>query len=126
VGRNDVATEHGCCSKDEQCGPTGACDGKTNICVGGLTTDRGETDFLSFFMSRQNLFSKSFADKTCVADWECDGRHLTCDGIDDKNDKGECDKMLVAGDGSNCDPTARRCTLPVRDRTPRVLEYHLA
>src|SRR6185295_9058945 len=57
-GGEDVATEHRFCTKDEQCGPNGACDTVQNICVGGLTTDRGETDFLSFFMSRQNLFSK--------------------------------------------------------------------
>jgi len=40
-------------------GKTSTCRVEQNICIGGLTEDQGETDFLNFFVSRLNIYSDS-------------------------------------------------------------------
>jgi hypothetical protein len=125
-GGDDVATTRTFCTDDSQCAGGGSCDTAQNICVGGLTGDRGETDFLSFYMSRQNPYADSLTDKACVSDWECDGRHLTCDGIDDEKDRAACEAELTRTEGSTCDPSARRCTIPLRSRPLRKIDYRLS
>jgi hypothetical protein len=124
-GGQDKGELHDFCTEDAHCGQGGACDVARNVCVGGLTADRGETDFLSFFMSRQNLYQKSFRKEECVADWECDARYLTCDGLEDDAEREECAQGLVASHGSTCDPAARRCTIPLRDREIQKVVYRL-
>lgn len=71
-GGADRASLHLHCFEDGDCGAGGACDTERHICVGGLTEDRGETDFLTHYTSLQNLYADSFDDRECVADWECD------------------------------------------------------
>jgi hypothetical protein len=90
--------------------------------VGGLTEDRGETDFLTFYTSRQNLYADSLTDRECTSDWECDGRYLTCR---EASDREACEQDLRDRQGSVCDPAARRCTIPERARPIRPLEYRL-
>ncbi len=126
-GGTDVSTLHEFCTDDSQCGDGGACDTERNICVGGLTADKGETDFLSFYMSRQNLYEQSLDEsRSCVADWECDGRHESCDDVQDDAKRAACEKALRAKSGSVCDPAAQKCTIPLRERTPRPIEYRLS
>ncbi len=122
-GGQDREVLHIFCIEDEDCGNGGACDTDRNICVGGLTEDRGQTDFLSFYASRQNLYADSLTDEACVSDWECDGRYLTCESADDQE---TCEDNLLARDGSVCDPAARRCTIPLRDRPIRPVQYRLS
>lgn len=113
------------CFDDADCGSGGACDTGEHICVGGLTEDRGETDFLTFYMSLHNFHSDSLTDTTCVSDWECDGRYLVCD---EAEDVAGCEKVLRAQHGSVCDPAARRCTIALREREDavRAVVYHLS
>ncbi len=108
------------CDADADCGIGGACEpvefagagGETvmrNVCVGGLTEDRGETDFLTFYRPRHNFFVQSLTDQQCRVDWECNGR------FDD----------VPGTPGSVCDRAARRCTIPMRDREIREVTYTL-
>ena len=76
-GGRDRETLRAFCVEDADCGAGGSCDPDQNVCVGGLTEDRGETDFLTFYTSRHNLYADSLTDEECVSDWECDGRYLT-------------------------------------------------
>ncbi|MEM9068496.1 MAG: zinc-dependent metalloprotease [Myxococcota bacterium] len=96
------------CTSDAECNGH-ACDLEQNICVGGLTADRGETDFLTFYKPRHNLFAQSLTDQECRSDWQCDGRFADTPGTA----------------GSTCDRSARRCTIPMRDRELRPVTYHL-
>jgi hypothetical protein len=126
-GGQDTSTLHTFCTLDSDCGAGGACDTKQNICVGGLTEDRGETDFLSFYMSRQNLYAHSLdRQKPCAQDWECDGRHVDCAAAKDAAAQMSCEKDLRSRQGSVCDQAAKVCTLPVRDRPTRGTEYRLS
>jgi hypothetical protein len=86
------------------------------VCAGGLGEDYGETDALAFLRPRHNLFEESLTDAECSVDWECDGRFEDTPGVG----------------GSVCDRAARRCTVPMRNRTLRTLSdgpgavaYHL-
>lgn len=100
---------------DADCGP-GLCNLETNTCEGGLTPEYGETDFLTFYRLRHNMFRNSFLRDAsgntipCTGDWQCDGRHT---------DSG-------AASGSRCDPAAHLCTLPIAQRDPRPVYYHLS
>src|SRR5690606_41816033 len=85
---------------DADCGP-GVCDLETNTCQGGLTPEYGETDFLTYYRLRHNTFADSLDDRTCTADWQCDGRY------------GDGERR---GSGSRCHPAAGRCTIPMADR----------
>jgi hypothetical protein len=136
-GGADKSVQRQHCTRDTDCGPGGACDtaqrraadcqaqGKTNtcrveqnICIGGLTQDQGETDFLNFYVSRLNLYSDSLTDQGCQEDWECDGRY---GAVCDKDDP----KLCVGTEGSVCDLAAKRCTLPLDKRTVRPVSFHL-
>jgi hypothetical protein len=136
-GGADTSVQHKHCARDSDCGPGGACDtaqrraadcqaqGKTttcrveqNICVGGLTEDQGETDFLNYYVSRLNLYSDSLTDQTCQEDWECDGRYGQ---VCDKDDPKKC----VGVEGSQCDLASKRCTLPLNQRKVRPVSFHL-
>ena len=112
------------CFDDEDCGVGGACDQDREICVGGLTDDRGETDFLAFQRSRLNFYGDSLLDTECAADWQCDLRHVTCDPADEPED--ECPTRLRNASGSVCDIVARRCTVPIRSRVVRPVHYWLS
>ncbi len=99
---------------DADCGP-GLCDldpsSPTNhLCQGGLTPDYGETDFLTYYRQRHNLYSDSLTDVACVGDWQCDSRSGRAD----------------AADGSRCDPAAHRCTIPIASRPVRPAYYTLS
>jgi len=137
AGGNDRAVQRKHCASDSDCSDGGACDtasrrstectaaGKPadcrkeeNICVGGLTSDLGQTDFLSFFSSRLNFFEGSLTDKVCEESWECDGRF---DGDCASGD----DKCQVA-QTSVCDPAAHRCTVPVSQRKLHPVRLHLS
>jgi hypothetical protein len=139
-GGEDHSVQRRFCTSDADCGPGGgSCDtparraaqcqaaGKSakcgvaeNICTGGLTDDHGETDFLSFFVSRLNLYSDSLTDQSCEGDWECDGRYGSCDGK-----TGADADACSASQGSICDPAARRCTLPPRKRVVQPVVFKL-
>ena len=77
-------------------------------------------------MSRHNLYADSLRDKTCVEDWECDGRHLSCDGVKSASERKKCESDLLAQQGSTCDPAARRCTVPLSMRPLRPIAYRLS
>lgn len=136
AGGRDRAVQRKHCASDADCTDGGACDtaarrsaectaaGKPadcrkeeNICVGGLTSDLGQTDFLSFYSSRLNFFQGSLTDKVCEESWECDGRYTECARGDD-----DC---LVA-QTSVCDPAAHRCTVPVSQRKLHPVTLHLS
>ena len=94
------------CQTDVDCGGNGFCDltrteGEGGYCS-GLSSDLGETDFLTFYRPQHNFFRNALTDQACLVDWECD----------------------VAG-GSTCDRAARRCTTPVREREINQVVYHL-
>jgi hypothetical protein len=135
-GGNTVDSQHQHCNVDSDCGPQGACDNaarraaactaagqaatcrtEQNICVGGLTPDQGATDFLSFYASRLNFFDDALSDKTCVEDWECDGRYNACKDGDD---------ACLAAQSSNCDPAAKRCTTPLAQRKAHPITFRLS
>lgn len=104
----------GTCSDnlDADCGP-GVCDMDSHICQGGLTPEYGETDFLTYYRLRHNMFSNSLdEDAPCVADWQCDARYG--------------DGAGGAASGSRCDPAAHLCTIPIRLRDTRPVTYHLS
>ena len=69
------------CDSDADCGIGGYCNLERNICLGGLTSDYGETDFMAFYRSRHNFWVDSLTDISCLADWECDGRYGTDGGV---------------------------------------------
>ncbi|MCA9601356.1 MAG: hypothetical protein KC417_05000, partial [Myxococcales bacterium] len=115
-GGKDRETLHERCERDNDCGVGGKCNTDTHICVGGLTSDFGETDFLAFYRPRHNFWAKSFDDRECIADWECDNRYG-----DEVGDNGK----RVDRSGSLCDKAARRCTVPIADRETRPVAYHL-
>ncbi len=94
------------CDRNEDCGTGGFCNPESNTCEGGLGDDFGETDSLGFLRPRHNFFVDSWTDQECSADWECDGRF------------GDGPRV----GGSVCDPRARKCTIPMRDRTLRELK----
>jgi hypothetical protein len=122
AGGEDRSVLHEFCASDSECGTGGSCDLEKHVCVGGLTADRGETDFLSFYVSRQNLFSDSLDETApCVANWECDGRNQACDASDQS-----CAAGLAAKQGSVCDPAAHVCTIPTAAREVRRVEYRLS
>ncbi|HKU43401.1 MAG TPA: zinc-dependent metalloprotease, partial [Polyangiales bacterium] len=118
-GGADKSVQRRHCTRDADCGPGGgACDLKQSICVGGLTSDQGETDFLNFYVSRLNLYSDSLTEQTCQEDWECDGRYPdACNGKE-----GPCE----LAEGSQCDLAAKRCTLPLEKRAVRPVVFHLS
>jgi hypothetical protein len=166
-GGEDKSVQRKHCATDADCGVGGACDNLARVqascsddacpeptynCIGGLTSDQGETDFLSFYASRHNLYSDSLTEQSCVADWECNGLYA-CDRaneayelcLEDRGadceteeadldgcldpcdaDDAECLAAQVAVHGSSCDPAARRCTLPLRDRPIRPVAYRLS
>ena len=104
------------CDSHVDCGIGGFCNAARHVCEGGLGEDYGETDALAYLRPRHNLFEASLTAQTCSVDWECDGRFEDTPG---------------AG-GSVCDRSAKRCTIPLRDRVPRALRsgpgsiaYHL-
>ena len=96
--KDDVRTF---CRTDQDCGIGGACDTEVSTCVGGLSSDRGETDFLTFYRPRHNFWKNALTETTCLADWEC------------------------TTTGSICDRAARRCTVPPAERELRQVAYHL-
>jgi hypothetical protein len=97
------------CEVNEDC-ETSACDTARHVCVGGLTDELGDTDYLTYYRLRHNFYSNSLTDTACVADWECSGRYGTGGGTL----------------GSVCDQYARRCTIPLRDREVRPVHYRLS
>jgi hypothetical protein len=103
---------HDHCEEDSDCGVGGKCDGDRHFCVGGITSDFGETDFLAWYRPRHNFWVKSFDGRPCVADWECDNRY----GHEPAN------KAWV---GSRCDKSAGQCTIPLEKRETRQVAYHL-
>lgn len=105
-----VVADH--CTSDADCGSGGAC-GAAHVCEGGLSRDYGETDFLTFYRPRHNLYSNSLSDTTCTADWQCDNRF------------GDA-PAGAPGVGSQCDRAMRRCTTPVAARGIRPAVYHLS
>ncbi|MDH5490683.1 MAG: zinc-dependent metalloprotease, partial [Myxococcales bacterium] len=110
-GSRDTSTLRDHCDVDADCGAGGHCDTAAHVCYGGLTSDYGETDMLTFYRPRHNFYARSFRDDVpnCLQDWECDGRYADTPGQA----------------GSVCDVAARRCTIPVRDREIRQVAYYL-
>lgn len=122
-GGNDREVTQQFCASDDDCGRTclnpdgsgehigcpGSCDPDQHICVGGLSRDYGETDFLTFYRPRYNFYSDSLTDTQCRSDWQCDGRYDDIPGTP----------------GSICDRAARRCTVPPAERPLRPVVYHL-
>ncbi len=117
LDRSQLA-EH--CRADTDCS-TGQCDESQHICVGGLTDELGETDFLTYYRLRHNFYANSFrhdaagATIPCVSDWQCSGR------FDDNGDG-----MFDGVPGSLCDQAAHVCTLPLADRDVREVAYYLS
>lgn len=97
------------CAVDADCGAGGFCDTEAQVCAGGLTPAYGETDFLTFYRPRHNLYRDPLSDQACVADWQCDGRYPSAPGVA----------------GSVCDRAAERCSRPVFERETRRVTYHL-
>lgn len=108
------------CRMDTDC-ETGDCDETNHVCVGGLTDELGETDFLTYYRLRHNFYRNSFrhdpagAPIACVSDWQCSGRF-------DDNGDGSFDGVP----GSICDQAAHVCTLPLSQRTIREVPYYLS
>ena len=96
------------CEVNEDC-ETSACDTTRHICVGGLTDELGDTDYLTYYRLRHNFYANSLTDQACVADWECSERY---------------EGGMSAG--SVCDQYARRCTIPLRERDVRPVHYRLS
>ncbi len=126
---------------DADCGP-GLCNMESHLCQGGLTPEYGETDFLAYWRLRHNFYSRSLAAADdprhtggrCIADWQCDNRHDTVDGgaLMSSAWVGELSTMLERDltpadltSGSTCDPAASRCTIPLRNRPIRPVDYYL-
>ncbi|MEM9190615.1 MAG: hypothetical protein AAGF12_15625 [Myxococcota bacterium] len=96
------------CSSDLDCGVGGWCN--SNICSGGLTEDRGETDFYTFYRPNHNFYRSSLTDISCTVDWQCDGRYPDTPGAV----------------GSVCDSAAGVCTIPMAERERRTVAYTLS
>ncbi|MBX3272696.1 MAG: hypothetical protein KF729_20715 [Sandaracinaceae bacterium] len=107
----------GRCENDTDAVCGGAlCNTSTHLCEGGLSAHRGETDWLTFYRLRHNFYSRSLQrDRPCLADWQCDNRHGTIAGADP-----------AMTDGSVCDVAAGVCTIPIRQRPVRPVDYHLS
>jgi hypothetical protein len=122
------------CTSDDEC-TTGACDAARQICVGGLTDELGETDFLTYYRLRHNFYSDSLTDIECQADWQCSGRFDdtgTCSdgsscavGLDTCGDGNIC-RTDDGTPGSICDQHAHLCTIPIPDRPVREVAYYLS
>ena len=105
------------CDEDRDCGTEsspGYCDLDHNWCAGGLTSDLGELDFLTFYRPRHNISRQQLTDTDCRADWECNGLYPEArEGVR----------------GSVCDRSAQRCTVPASirdaDENFRQVVYHL-
>lgn len=108
-GGEDQDVTHIYCDSDDDCTTEGTCDTQLHYCVGGLTSDIGETDFMNFYRLRHNFYSDSLTDKVCTTDWECDGRYSGVAGTP----------------GSVCDQGAKVCTIPIDQRPTRAVAYHL-
>jgi len=109
------------CRSNADC-ETNDCDATHHICVGGLTDELGETDFLTYYRLRHNFYRNSFRHDgpnggtvACVSDWQCSGR------FDDDNDH-QFDGVA----GSICDQAAHVCTLPLAQRDVREVGYYLS
>lgn len=118
LDRSQLA-EH--CRADSDC-ETGDCDATQHICIGGLTDELGETDFLTYYRLRHNFYRNSFrhdgaggATIPCVSDWQCSGR------FDDDGDG-----VFDGRPGSMCDQAAHVCTLPLSERDVREVSYYLS
>lgn len=122
-GGSDRETIGRHCESDQDCDPgcdpaagvecEVVCDGERNLCVGGLTNELGETDFLTYYRLRHNFYSDSLTEQECIADWQCSGRY---DGATADETRG----------GSVCDAYARRCTVPLAQRAVRAVHYTLS
>lgn len=127
---------------DIVCG-SAACDTATHLCQGGLTQERGETDFLTYYRLRHNFYGNSLAPSEdprhiggeCIADWQCDNRHNTVDltalgAAPVAAELADADGAMPSGAalaaGSTCDPAANRCTIPIRLRPMRPVDYQLS
>ncbi len=96
------------CTANEDC-VTNACDTDRHVCVGGLTDELGDTDYLTYYRLRHNFYASSLTSTECLTDWECNGRYGT-----------------GGTSGSVCDQAAHRCTIPLRDRVVRPVHYRLS
>ncbi|MGE0790749.1 MAG: zinc-dependent metalloprotease [Sandaracinaceae bacterium] len=130
---------------------SGACDIGTHLCQGGLTEERSETDFLTFYRLRHNFYEQSLAaaddprhtDGRCLADWQCDNRYGTVSGdvasttwaqnlqarLNEQRLEGAPEITLSSQDlmdGSLCDTAAARCTIPLASRPTRRVAYTLS
>ncbi|MEO0324702.1 MAG: hypothetical protein AAF447_17200 [Myxococcota bacterium] len=117
-GGDDTSVLRERCESDSDCGSGGFCDLDNNWCAGGLTSDFGELDFLTFYRPRHNFTSNSLTDVDCRSDWECNGLYNDDEGM-----------PVGVGAGSVCDRAARRCTVPMAERMSddnfRQVTYHL-
>lgn len=127
-GGRDRTTIGRYCEGDGDCDPACAdgsvacelrCDTAQHLCVGGLTNELGETDFLTYYRLRHNFYSDSLrGDSTsteeCIADWQCSQRYTP--GAVADTERG----------GSVCDQHARRCTIPMEQRRIRPVRYTLS
>lgn len=122
------------CTTNDECA-TGACDAARQVCVGGLTDELGETDFLTYYRLRHNFYSDSLTTTECQADWQCSGRFDdsgTCSdggscavGIDTCSDGVIC-RPDAGTPGSICDQHAHVCTIPIAERPVREVAYYLS
>ena len=127
----DRDTLHTYCAHDADCGAGGSCDVERNVCVGGLTADRGETDFLSFYMSRQNLFSDSLTEQACVVGLGVRRpRYRRCEARCEADDAARSARASSRAH-ARLDPATRprgaarsRCASARRDRSTYRLEPH--
>ncbi|MEM6962590.1 MAG: zinc-dependent metalloprotease, partial [Myxococcota bacterium] len=88
------------CTVDADC-DGGACSAE-GLCEGGWTPDYGETDFLTFYTPRHNLYRNALTEETCTTDADC---------------------MQFAD--SYCDAAASVCTTPRAERELRTIDYWL-
>lgn len=107
------------CTSDEDCGDDpmtdvveNSCDLTAHVCVGGLSEELAETDSLTYYRLRHNFYSDSLTSTACTADWQCNNRY-------------ELDGQ-PRNAGSVCDQAARVCTIPLRERPIRKVEYTLS
>lgn len=129
-------------SVDADCG-SALCNTDTHLCEGGLTQERGETDFLTYYRLRHNFYRTSLAapedprhtNGQCLANWQCDNRHQTFDpgavasSEWAQNLSARIGRELTGADlvdGSRCDQAARRCTVPLAARDQRQVAYTLS
>ncbi len=94
------------CRTDLDCVGAGFCDisaaaGEGGYCS-GLSSDLGETDFMTFYRPQHNFYRNSLTDTACTVDWECN-----------------------PDAGSLCDRAARRCITPIAEREINQVTYHL-